>query len=296
MTPTCLGRCQQASGTRERPLNEIKAKYGADIFDTPYPNNRERIDLDAQPLLDAAGGEIRIYDVEGRRIPRVLSGVAPDEAPCGILMDLRAVHPLFEVSAEPPPPLNPDWSDGDDPEEGMMSAPRATPTIRLYPQAFMRTIGHFQADGILPHFDHFLEKIEAKFMPRQPGGEEAENDDLYEDEDEDDDPIQLERMRGRVVHPLAFQAYNELSHQTRPNAGLHDVQQGHLTSALSGCHAINGTGQKRHQDIYNRCRVALPHERFASKIDTPAVPRDLRLEVVIVLDMDAMPTSKRRGG
>ncbi|KAG2034360.1 hypothetical protein BDR03DRAFT_1013553 [Suillus americanus] len=61
---------------------------------------------------------------------------------------------------------------------------------------------------------------------------------MNDGDEDDDDIINVVPDNGKLIPPAIIttgcQFYNEISHRVRPNAGLHDIQQGYITSALSG--------------------------------------------------------------
>jgi hypothetical protein len=267
------------------PNEEILLEHEV-VYDSPDPLVRQEVDLGELPHSDAeTNDENNVYDEEGRRIPRRLGMAAPGTKSCGILVNLETIPELFSsfIPDHEDMVMDPDVYEDED---------LRTPLVNVYPQAFLRKIGHIQCNTILPQFGPFLSKIR-KSVTRPLRG--ADDDDDMDDEDDD-----LFNPDDGVVPPavmsLACQFYNELSHRTRPSAALHEVQQGRITSALSGAY---GTGRPAamatHKNIIQECEASLPHQRFDKKIELDDVPRALRLENVYIIQLESLLPRRRTG-
>ncbi|KAG2028654.1 hypothetical protein BDR03DRAFT_1019517 [Suillus americanus] len=205
---------------------------------------------------------------------------------CGILVNLETVPELFSS-------FIPDHEDMVMDADVYEDEDFRTPLVNVYPQAFLRKTGHIQCNAVLPQFGPFLTLIR-KSITRPVRG--VDSDDEIDDEDEDlfnpDD--------GHVppaVLSIGCQFYNELSHRTRPSSALHEVQQGRITSALSGAYVTKrpGPAALRHQNIIRECEASLPHQRFNGKIEHEDVPRALRLENVYIIQLDSLLARQRTG-
>lgn len=232
-------------------------------------------------MYDEFQREVRIYDIDGRKIARRDAIMAAGQEPCGILMNLRKIHSLYNDGADNISELYPDGGEDVAEEKG--------PVISIYPQAYLRDAGHIQVKGVMPAFLNIIKDIQASFQS------------LYEIENADSD----EAEEGEVAPPrqsypspiaaVSSQAYNELSHRASSQAGSHDVQQGAVTAAVSGCFAISPKNERDAKKIQRKCSVMLPHERFAHKITMDNVPRALRMEQVYTVDIQDLPESMRNG-
>lgn len=257
------------------------------VYNSPDPDVRLIVDLHALPLRDpATHKEINVYDEEGRRIPRFNGRSRLDDPKCGLLVNLETIPQLFSshVALDEHLDLDADIQDVEHEDAAK---------INVYPQAFLRKYGHLQSDSILPHFKTFVRKVQANITR----GQRRPN--CMDDADEDDDNVvNMDVNNGLSIPPAIMssgcQFYNEISHRVRPNAGLHEVQQGRITSALAGAYA-RGTGKYVQSSIMHNCRLSLPHHRYNNAIKLPNVPRDLRLENIYILQLDSIKPEKRNG-
>lgn len=75
----------------------------------------------------------------------------------------------------------------------------------------------------------------------------------------------------------------------------HEVQTGLVTSTLGGAWATSNGSKLKAAKLADRCSQALPHHSFAEKIRDRDISRDLRLENVYYIDIDALDVQKRTG-
>ncbi|KAG0692492.1 hypothetical protein DFH29DRAFT_1046484 [Suillus ampliporus] len=151
----------------------------------------------------------------------------------------------------------------------------------------------FKPVSVCPPFVPFINKVQANIArARRPISHHDEDDE--DDEDDDDDAEEYRQPLAPAIIASACQFYNEISHRIRPSAALHDVQQGRITSALSGAYA-RGTAQHVHSAMLHSCRLGLPHQRYNDKIKLDNVPRALRMENIYILQLDSMISAKRNG-
>ncbi|KAG2080366.1 hypothetical protein BD769DRAFT_1685099 [Suillus cothurnatus] len=256
----------------EVPINDILSIHDV-VYNSPDPDIRRPVDLHSLPLREReTKKEINIYNEEGRRIPRFYGRSRVDGPKCGLLVNLETIPQLFSsyVTHDEHLDLDADILDLDE-EQGAK--------IKVYPQAFLRKFGHLQSDSILPHFKTFIRKVQANIARGRRGRDRMDDSD---DDDDDDDDVVNRNLIPPAIIATGCQFYNEVSHRIRPNAGLHEVQQGRITSALSGAYA-RGTGKHVHSAIMHNCRLSLPHQRYNNAIKLDNVPRDLRLENIYMV-------------
>ncbi|KAG0697442.1 hypothetical protein DFH29DRAFT_1003759 [Suillus ampliporus] len=277
--------CEVVRRWVEVPVDDILSVHNV-VYSSPDPDVRHPVDLLSLPLREpGTQKEINVYDEEGRRIPRFNGRSRANGPKCGILVNLETIPQLFSsyVAHDEHLDLDADIVDFDDGQSAK---------INVYPQAFLRKYGHLQSDSILPHFKTFIKKVQANITR----GRRRPN--RMNDDDDDDDDGDAMADDGRPIPPAIIasgcQFYNEISHRIRPNSGLHDVQQGRITSALSGAYA-QGTGKHVHSAAMHYCRLSLPHERYDNSISLDNVPRDLRLENIYILQLESMDPAKRNG-
>ncbi|KAG2045993.1 hypothetical protein BDR06DRAFT_1015119 [Suillus hirtellus] len=276
--------CKPVRSWQEVSNDEIMESHNI-IYDSPDPTFRQPVNLDDLPARDPqTQKENNIYDEEGRRIPRFHGICSNTTKPCGVLINLETITELFStfIPDDDNMALDPDINFDED---------IRTPMVNVYPQAFLRKYGHVQCNSILPHFAPFMSKIR-NAVSRSSAGP---NQDPFDDDDDDDDEFNhLFGPPPTVLFASGSQFYNEISHRIRPSADLHDVQQGRITSALSGAYS-RGHGQTTHRIVMRECRLNLPHQRYDNKIKINDVPRALRLENIYIFQLDSLKRHKRNG-
>ncbi|KAG1765968.1 hypothetical protein EV702DRAFT_1283003 [Suillus placidus] len=278
--------CMVVSDWVEIPVDDILSIHEV-VYNSPDSDVRRPVDLHSLPLREPeTEKEINVYDEEGRRIPRFHGRSRVDGPKCGLLVDLETIPQLFssDVAHDEHLDLDVDILDFDE-EHGAK--------IKVYPQAFLRKFGHLQSNTILPHFKTFIKKVQANITRGRRGPNGMDDGDDNDDVD-NDVGINNRNLIPPAIIATGCQFYNEVSHRVRPNAGLHEVQQGRITSALSGAYA-RGTGTRVHTAIMYDCRLHLPHHRYNNSIKADNVPRDLRLENIYILQLDSMDPAKRNG-
>jgi hypothetical protein len=260
------------------------------LYDSPDPEFRQEVDLFELPHRDPeTHRENNVYDDSGRRIPRLHGRLSRTAKPCGLLINLETISELFSSCI-------PDHADMEvDADDAFGTEHHVLPSVNVYPQAFLRKYGHVQCNTVLPHFDPFILDIRRSTSRRPRVAATSDNDeplheedDLFGDDHNDDDPIPP------VLIPSTCQFYNEISHRIRPSAALHDVQQGRITSALSGAYA-NGPAKRSHSALVRECKMGLPHQKYNNKISLDDVPRALRLENIYIVQCDSLKPEKRNG-
>jgi hypothetical protein len=285
--------CRKVEGWNPRPLGDI-LRGSPEIFDHYDPDSRREIDdLEAHEIVDEAGAEINIYDASGFRIPRRLPIGYPAAKPCSILFNLRNIGELF-VNLDDTLEDEDEEEQTFDEETGLFTAakekrPELTPHW-AYPQAFLRSYGHFKAKGLLNMFYPLLNNLNTSLR--------GENSDMEEDDDEDDQVEFALRKRNNysIVTGVSSQGYNELSHRVRSSAKLHDVQLGQITATFAGPNASNPRGKaKSRAHLRNLLDGDLPHTRFNDKIATPNQNTAFRLENVYTINIMGLERGQRTG-
>jgi hypothetical protein len=272
----------------EVPNQDLIRAHGV-LYDSPDPDFRQEVDLFELPHRDPeTNRENNVYNEEGRRIPRLHGRMARTAKPCGLLINLETIPELFSS-------FIPDHDDLEVDPHDAAAEQLQTPSVNVYPQAFLRKLGHVQCNSVLPHFAPFISDIRRSMTRRLRAPATLEDDDplpeeydLFGDQQDDDDLIPP------VLIPSACQFYNEISHRIRPSAALHDVQQGRITSALSGAYA-SGPAKRTHAALLRECKIALPHQKYDNKISLDDVPRALRLENIYIVQCDSLKPEKRNG-
>ncbi|KAG2354615.1 hypothetical protein BDR07DRAFT_1494309 [Suillus spraguei] len=253
------------------------------VYDSLDPLVRQEVDLEELPHQDPeTEDENKVYDKGGRRIPWHMGMVALGTKSCGILVNLETVPELFSsfIPDDEDMVMDPDVYEDQD---------IRTPLVNVYPQAFLRKTGHMQCNTVLPQFGPFLTKIRKSVAQPLRGVDDdldEEDEKLFNHDDGEVPP---------VVLSMACQFYNELSHWTCPSAALHEVQQGRITSALSGAYGTGCQAALNHPNIIRECEASLPHQHFDNKIKHDDVPRALRLENVYIIQLDSLLPGHRTG-
>ncbi|KAG2335701.1 hypothetical protein BDR05DRAFT_953879 [Suillus weaverae] len=272
----------------EVPNQDIIDLHGV-VYDSPDTNIREEVDLSNLPHRDPeTRHENNVYDEDGRRIPRLHGKTRSNSKPCGLLVNLETISDLFTSYI-------PAYDDMAVDADAFQGEQISTPSVSIFPQAFLRTMGHIQCDAVLPHFAPFIAEIR-RSTTRRPQPVDLNNDEPLPDEHDlfgdrlDDDHSRIPP----VLIPSACQFYNEISHRIRPSAALHEVQQGRITSALAGAYG-NAATNITHKARLRECKMSLPHQKYDNKIGLDDVPRDLRLENIYIIQCESLKPEKRNG-
>jgi hypothetical protein len=224
-------------------------------------------DLANTDMLDADGNEIPIYCAMGYRIPRRIPCFSKNTPAHGVLLNLITVKEMFEANVYDDEGLQ--WDEDEDPI-----------TVCVYPQAGLKTAGHFQANGIMRPFKRFLGEV---------------NETLSDLPHDDEDNSLLDRGPP-IVSAVASQGYNGVMHSTRGHSAQHhDAQLGIITAALAGSWAVGESAKRVAREFVDRCSHQLPHKAFEEKIKNKNIIRDLRLENVYYVDVQRMREMDRNG-
>jgi hypothetical protein len=247
--------CDHVDEIPEQDVLAQVEEHGWIVYDSPNRESRHEIDLEQYPVFNEDGQENRVYNQHGMRIPRV--EYSNEEEPlrhAGVLVDLREIAYKF------------DGQEGDR-------------NITLYPQAYLHSVGHVKAHGVITPFRELIEDYNDVIS------------ELWEEEDENDTSM-------KAITPVSCQFYNELSHRVARRSGTQEVQKGEQTAAMaSGYPHFTGPVRSRAQRLFERCQQMLPFERhellLAEQLGT--TPTDLRAENVFLIDMHAFPPDHRTG-
>ena len=251
------------------PDEDIREQHGQDIFDSADIEQREQIVLEDTPLVDNNGREIMIYDQDGRRIPRREAHIDEGTEYNGMLFNLKTIHQLFQ------------WSELADDVEDINDSPM-TPHY-LYPMACLKTIGHFQAEGLMTPFLRKLKELNKWIKERYDGGDEGN--------------IAAELLTGYspLIEGIACQGYNLLSHQVWAQGRYHDMQQGNITTAFSGTHRMPTTNSNIAQKVWRECETWLPFEWYHQRITGAPVDTSTRIENVYQISLRRLPRQSCNG-
>lgn len=249
-------------------MEDLIEKHGEEIYGSPDAEEREQVNLDELPLVDDEGQEIRIYDAEGHRIPRREAIIAAEAPYTGMLFNLKTIHELFQRTelAE------------EEEEEDIPMTPHY-----LYPMAGLKTIGHFQAKGLMTPFYMKLRELNAQLK---------EN---YREGDEEDIAADLLTGYGPLVEGIASQGYNMLSHRVRTQGRYHDVQLGQMTAAFCGTHATPGANANVAARFFRECEDWLPFQRYHEKITDTVIDTSIRVENIYRISLRRLPDEARNG-
>jgi hypothetical protein len=235
-----------------------------DIFDSPDEDIRRRVDIKSLPLVDEEGHEINIYDADGYRIPRRLPRHRRTTSSCGLLADLTRVRSLFR------PEVDMDIMDMDVDEIGE-NLEQDHLTLNVYPQAFLRQFGHFQANDVPRGFNPILRTINRRLASRV----------------DIDSPI---------VSGVACQGYNHIQHSLTELAGGLEVVHGRVTAALAGVKAGAVHAKRAHTKIFNSNKSHRPYDRVKEKLSkSRGLSRAFRLEPVFTVNVEAIRITEQTG-
>ena len=262
-------RSIEVSEWREIPEGDILAAHGRELYDLADPKERARVELKELPLLNDEGQENRIYDGAGTRVPHREAIVEENQVFNGMLFDLQTLHQLFQRG------------DVEEEDEGMADQPMTA--HELYPMAGLKTIGHFQAHGLMTPFLSKMQGLNRTLKRRYHG--------------DDEEHIAAELLSGYspLIEGIACQGYNMLSHRVRAQGRYHEVQLGQMTAAFSGTHETPTTNQNIASKMHAECMDWLPYERFHEKISGMDVDTSTRIENVYRVSLRRIPEHSRNG-
>ena len=250
------------------PADNIIETYAEDIFDSADANVRVRVVLEDLPLLDESGQEIQVFNQAGYRIPRREPILEDDNDFNGMLFNLRTLHQLFML---------------DGLEDETLLEDLTMTEHYLYPMACLKTIGHFQAKGLMTPF---LKKVKAL---------NTRIKEQYNGDDEDTIADELLTGYSPLIEGIACQGYNLLLHHVWTQGRYHEVQQGLMTAALSGTHTSPATNANVAAKFWTDCETWLPFDRYHEKVTHTRVDTSTRIENVYRVSLWRLPERAQNG-
>ena len=251
-------------------------EYPDGIYDQPDPVGRNRLtaeELEALPLVDDHNEPIQIYSTDGDNIQRRLGLFDRNVRPHGILMKSGQLQSLFTCD------------NADDEDETALGT--SVVPFTFYPQAGLRSVGHFQAKGLMGNCYPLLARINRSLNVNRVNNGDEEHQDGHHDH----------APYRKIVYGISSQGYNAVTHSTRGRtAQHHDAQVGLVTGALAGAWATGNSEKRKAGELVRRCSRKMPHQSFADKIRNPEISRDLRLENVYCIDIGGLREDDQTGG
>ena len=154
-----------------------------------------------------------------------------------------------------------------DDEEDINDSP-ITPHY-LYSMACLKTIGLFQANGLMTLFLWKLKELNEWIKEQYDGG------------DEGDIAAELLTEYSPLIEGIVCQGYNLLSHWVQVQGWYYNMQQGNITTAFSGMHRTPTTNSNIAQKIWQECETCLPFEWYHGRITGAPVDTSTQIEKCI---------------
>jgi hypothetical protein len=154
--------------------------------------------------------------------------------------------------------------------------------IQVFPLALTRHYGNLQAKVPACVIQDEIERTD-KFLRNANTREDANG-----------------RRAREIITGHTSNYYNTSAHAIRDSNSAFDCAKGDLTKEFAGTHAADVKSKNICAKLHGRHRVALPTTRLKSKLDdsnadaTP-VPREMRLEHVYKIDIEALKPENRTG-
>jgi hypothetical protein len=270
-----VGTSAYEATTQEIPVADIIAKHGV-LYEDRSADEGFRIgDLNSFPLLDGQDTEIPIYNRRGKRVARRQFIVQNDTEHCGLLLNLKDVHELFNY-------------DGDILVNESDMFIRDS-TIHKYSMGYLHDIGQLQTRQPIPLYASQLQAINESVAQRV---EVADAEYVIGD---DDLPEMAQGAAKTAVFGTASQIYNSFLHFMAPFANEFIIQQGCVTAAYSGQWADKPNLQLKREKACNHIKFNLPHEQLRNAINSGNGTPDLRVEQVYVIHMDELLPEHKNG-
>lgn len=248
-------------------------QYPDGIYNSPDKRIRdqyEAYELEQLDQEDANGHPINIYSNDGYPIQRRIALFQPDTKNMGVLIDFQNIDELF-LSEDP----------------NFVTGGHHRTDYTVYPQAGLRTAGHFQAKGLIQPCYKLLQGINDALMGSDDNSVSGSSQDDHGDNTDSPEP---------AVFGISSQGYNAVMHNTRGrSAQHHEVQVGYITRMLAASWMNTKAHQRDAQKWIRKCEQALPHQAYAEKIRDRSICRDLRLENVYYVDLDALKPHQKKG-
>lgn len=243
-------------------------------------------DLEREPLLDADGYEIPLWDHHGHRLQRRQRECDLDDAErhCGILLNLNTIDQMFNNVHEI---IEPCYVNAE--------VYRSTDSVAKYPMAFLRSIGQIQARQPLPLLAQPLRTVNNTIARREEPSDDEHIQAAPHEFNENGDMIEPAHPPMHAVFGTSIQMYNRMLHFVAPRANEHEAVCGHLTAAKGGFFAQSSTDKERARRARNKIQFHLPHMRLQQAALSGHVSKDLRIEQVYVMDFDKVHPDHQNG-
>ena len=210
------------------------------LFTTANPQTRELIDdLDALPLTNEDGTERAIFSADGRRVPRRIALTSAEDPPLPLLQDLSRTHTLFTCNGN----YQAEEDEEDEQVNNLLGG--ALPgycnvPYYVYPQGFTKTLGQWQANGLMLALQRKLNRFARSLTLTEDG------------------PLCIEGVKSQM--------YNTTAHSVRPSSKAHIAQRGYLTAASAGAWALDERAKVRAKYLKNQVDTSLPHARLSNQL------------------------------
>jgi hypothetical protein len=193
-------------------------------LDSSYRTEISLEELESLELMDDEGKEVPIYSEDGYVIQQWMAWFWKNQQDHGVLMNLSQVHELFSEELEDRFP---------DGVPGVVNG-----SVWVYPQAGLRTAGHFQAEGVMTWFYPHIEKINHRIVQ------------MRIDKGSNEDQEEMEAMPHPPITVIASQGYNAVMHSTQGVSNQHhDAQLGMIMSTLAGSWANTESNKKTAEEL-----------------------------------------------
>jgi hypothetical protein len=170
-----------------------------------------------------------------------------DPIPGGILIRLNELGDLFHFHK----------SLFTEDEDGEMQVRDQAHGIKhwAYPQAGLKTLGHFKANSLMSNLHPILADInqQVSLVPT-PG---LNSDDEFED---DIDSHMFSQDLTPAIIGASSQGYNALMHRTHYRVKNHKVQLGVIMNALAGAYTTSSKTTRTAKHFIHNCHYTLPHD------------------------------------
>ncbi|KAI0682105.1 hypothetical protein BC835DRAFT_1311659 [Cytidiella melzeri] len=266
-TELAIYRCENFQPIPIDDLIELQM-YANDqpIYDHWDPELREQVNLEHFPLYhEATGDEIPVYRTNGTRLHRHSFNIIHDEDPCPSLFNLRTVNEFLQG-----------FAGEDDMDVDNNLAPTAA-GVQFFPQAFLGSVGHYQAEKLPVPFYPILRKISRTI------GLNNNNNNF-----DNDAPIT------QPVIGCSSQAYNTAFHRIRFRTSSHDAQLAQVTAFGAAPFATSTKEKEKSAKLAQRLEdYGLPFTRLKAKLADAALNTNIRLENVYHVDLAAIHDNSR---
>lgn len=257
-------------------MEEIIDQHPGEFFDHYDPDRRTQVfpeELGDYPLYDDKGNEVALYDENGHHVLRVLK-TWDEEAPrLGIMMKLPGLAKALTSDPGRTP---------QDPENSEPQQNKQRPM--LFPHSYFPDLGFAWTNSPLPGYSILSERINSSL------GSVGVAIDAHG---------RNVPFRASPVKTTSHQQYSVAAHTSSVSHSQHEDHLGHVTAGLAGFVAETLPDQKKARKIQHRLSSQMPWEMIERKLTLPeggaSDSGDLRMEVVIEIDLQAMRPEDRKG-